>query len=133
MGATMATRESGQGLGEAKAQLDHITGLIANLDANVVDETTRENAIEAIQEHPLDIEVRSAWTALGTPLTAAEYNILLCTGGPAVRIVGTLDMADVPDSARLEHQEWFTPWTPYPITQSQEAILIRYAQQFCYA
>ena len=43
--------------------------------------------------------------------TPEEFEILLCTGGPACRIVGDLDESCQPSSARIEHQDWGTPWT----------------------
>lgn len=89
--------------------------------------TSREDAEQRIQEDPLSLEVRSGWTVLGDPLEAEEFNILLATGGPAVRIVGELDRNE-PSRAWLEVQDWFTPWTQY-IGASQD-VLLTYAQQF---
>jgi hypothetical protein len=59
-----------------------------------------------------------------------HYKILLCTGGPAVQIVGTLDGGNQPDSARLQYQDWCTEWTNYPLTDAEEETLMKYAQQF---
>lgn len=87
----------------------------------------REDAEQRIQEDPLSLEVRSGWTVLGVPLVAEEFNILLATGGPAVRIIGELDGSE-PRRARLEVQDWFTPWTEY-IGASQD-VLLTYCQQF---
>jgi hypothetical protein len=57
--------------------------------------------------------------------------ILLCTGGPAVRVFGTLDEHMQPDSARLEYQDWFTPWAPYVCpTEAESDALLTYCQQF---
>jgi hypothetical protein len=56
--------------------------------------------------------------------------ILLCWGGPAVQIVGTLDEHNQPDSAELQHQDWFTEWTPFTIRAETEAALIAYASEF---
>jgi len=36
---------------------------------------------------------------------AVNLEILLCTGGPVVRIVGDLSQHHEPDSARLEYQD----------------------------
>ena len=46
------------------------------------------------------------------------------------QIVGTLDDANAPDSAKLQYQDWFTEWTNYPLTDAEEETLIKYAQQF---
>jgi len=60
-----------------------------------------------------------------------EFNILLCTGGPAVRITGDLDLLNQPDTARLEYQDWFEPWEPlYDITAEEQQALLTYCQQF---
>jgi hypothetical protein len=90
-----------------------------------------DEARERIQEDPLSIEVRSDWTTPGEPLEASEFCILLCTGGPAARIVGDLDDSGEPYRARLEYQDWGTPWTEY-FPASQDTLLT-YARCFCFA
>lgn len=93
-------------------------------------EEQREDAERAIREDPLSVLVRSDWYEPGAALTMspdpAEYEILLCTGGPAVRIRGDLDRG-TPTSARLEHQDWFKPWTQYHCDQD---VLLAYASHF---
>jgi hypothetical protein len=68
--------------------------------------------LEAITESPLSVMVRSGWyvTSENAP-TPAEYEIILSTGGPALRIVGDLDHNAEPRNARLEYRDWGTPWT----------------------
>ena len=61
-----------------------------------------------------------------------HYKILLCWGGPAVQIVGTLDQYNQPDNAQLQHQDWFTEWTNYPLTHDDQQTLITYVQQFSF-
>lgn len=92
----------------------------------------RDQASESINEDPLSIEVRSDWHTPGDGNNdPSEYKILLCTGGPAVRIIGDLDEHGQPDSVRLEYQDWFTPWTDYTETTSEEdEALLTYAQHF---
>jgi hypothetical protein len=71
-------------------------------------------AEQRIHEDPLSVQVRSDWHTPSTERTdPAEFEILLCTGGPAVRIVGDLDQYAEPYHARIEHQDWGTPWTEY--------------------
>jgi hypothetical protein len=92
-------------------------------------------AREAIEEDPLTVEVRSAWhrpSADEHDKQSAEYNILLCWGGPAVRIIGELDEHCEPDSAQLQYQDWFTPWEDYPLTLAEEKTLIDYARVFSF-
>jgi hypothetical protein len=91
-------------------------------------------AEDAILESPLSVEVRSGWytapPAEDDADRAAEYRIMLAWGGPAARIVGTLDIHGQPESATLEVQDWGTPWTEY--TAEDPEILLRYAQFFYY-
>jgi len=90
-----------------------------------------DDALEQIQEDPLTIDVRSAWEPAGTTISPAEYQILLCTGGPAARIIGELGTYNEPVTARLEYQDWFTQWELHHA--ADEAILLKYAEQFYYS
>jgi hypothetical protein len=112
---------------QARAQLESIKDLVEALEN---DDETREEAEQAIHEDALSVEVRGGWRIPGSPSEDDEYSILLCTGGPAVRIVGELDEHKQPTSARLECQDWFTPWTPIGLTFAEEDILRRYAGCF---
>lgn len=108
-----SAREQGQ------AQFDSIREMVEAL------ETAQENArtggdetyaVESrIHESPLSVEVRSSWHSPSNRMpeynAPAEYQILLCTGGPACRIVGEFDAYRCPSSARMEVQDWGTPWT----------------------
>lgn len=68
---------------------------------------SQEDAEEAINEMPLSIEVRSAWTTLDEgKLTPAEYRIVLCTGGPHVELVGDLDSHNEPERVRVLYKDW---------------------------
>jgi hypothetical protein len=93
-----------------------------------------EAARDAILDDPLSVEVRGGWHTPGAIDACApyEYKILLCWGGPAVQIVGMLDDANEPCSARLQYQDWFTEWTDYPLTAWREELLLTYAQQFSF-
>lgn len=87
-----------------------------------------DDARERIQEDPLEIQVRSDWTNPGEELTASEFMILLCTGGPTVRIMGELDEHKQPSRAWLEYQDWGTRWTEYGPANS--GTLCEYASNF---
>jgi hypothetical protein len=91
-----------------------------------------DTAREAIMEDALSVDVRTDWHGVGAleACKPTDYKILLCWGGPAVQIVGTLDEHNQPDSARLQYQDWFTEWEDYPLTDEQEETLVKYAQQF---
>jgi hypothetical protein len=90
-------------------------------------------ARQTIEEDPLSIWVRSGWHNLGEEVENEEFEILLCTGGPAVRIVGELDSGQ-PSSARLEYQDWYEPWTEYlDMTSEEREYLLKYCQVFPFA
>lgn len=112
-------------------------------DAWVKEYHDEDAAQQAIQEDPLSVLVRSGWYTPGEALymaernslagkLAVEYEILLCTGGPAVRIRGTLDNDGQPQDARLEYQDWGTPWIEYTFHLPLRPTLLAYAQQFYY-
>lgn len=102
---------------QAEAQFDSIKEMIEALrDAQEKnDNEADEAAREAIQNDPLSVEI------------VKQYEILLCWGGPACRIVGDLDEYGVPETAHIEYQDWFTRWTEYPCS---EDILLEYAREF---
>ena len=84
---------------------------LAELEAAAGDYASREEAEQAIWDDPLCIEYRSGWNTSAEDLQAEEFCILLCTGGPAVRIVGELGNHGEPCRAWFEYQDWGTPWT----------------------
>jgi len=91
-----------------------------------------DEARQAIEEDALSVEVRSDWYSPGSSdadTRPAQFCILLCTGGPACRIMGELDEHLEPHRAWLEHQDWGTPWTQYYEPGIQEALLA-YARCF---
>jgi hypothetical protein len=98
-------------------------------DMSFEDFHDEDQARERIYEDPLEVLVRSGWSGQGAELTPEEFSILLCTGGPAVRIRGELNEYGEPSRAWLEHQDWGTPWTEYHGDHDTEA-LIAYASQF---
>jgi len=113
---------------QAQSQMESIREMVAALGAG--DDEKRERAEQAIHEDPLSVEVRSGWHKPGAALTLAkEYILLLCTGGPACRLIGELEDGE-PISARLEHQNWRTPWTPCLLSRRDEDVLLRYARCF---
>jgi len=90
-----------------------------------------EEARQTIQEDALSVQVRGAWHSPGdTDVEDDEFEILLCTGGPAVRIVGDLNSGS-PDRPRLEYQDWFTSWTELIIDNDEEREALQtYCEQF---
>ena len=120
---------------ETKAQLNSIREMVETWRSADVDndQEALDLATEAIQEDPLSVAVRSDWTPAGQRLVAEEYCILLCTGGPAVRMVGDLDSNREPFTAQLQHQDWGTPWTAFLLTKDEEQDCLTYAQVFDYS
>lgn len=101
---------------------------LAELEKAAGECESREDAEQRIQEDPLSVEIRSGWYAVGATPEPEEYCILLSTGGPAVRIIGTLGAYNEPQDARLQVQDWFTPWADY--NGANESVLLEYARQF---
>lgn len=164
------TTETDHARQQAEAQLEHIRQLmewlehanecqdydaciwsnqqVAEYDAGKFGAHDPEQAQQAIHEHPLSVEVRGGWRMLNAPEgeTPSEFRILLCTGKPAVRIIGELNEYGEPESARIEYQDWNTPWTEYSNALSiswsdgryhygidkakPQNHLLRYSQQF---
>lgn len=89
---------------------------------------TEEDARDRIMEDPLSLRIFGERT--NGEWEATDYELLLTTGGPAVRIVGELGQHNEPVTARLEVQDWFKPWTEYFGTDRD--VLLRYASQFCF-
>lgn len=123
-------KEKDNAKGQAKAQLESIKEMVAALD--VGDDAERCEAQETIQQDALCVEVRSDWHEPGgeVGISPCEYTILLCTGGPACRIIGNLTEHNEPETARIEYQDWGTPWTEYRLTSEEEATVLRYAGCF---
>lgn len=123
---------------QGQAQFDSIKEMVQALQAS--GEPCSDEAQERILEDALSVQVRSGWFIPGADLDhperkPAEYEILLCTGGPACRIIGGLDQYGQPDSARLEVQDWFQPWTAMrPVVEKgnydSEPVLLAYARCF---
>ena len=100
-------------------------------------ESGEEYAIDAagraIDEDPLEVRVRSGWYSPGAqPGKPEEFEILLSTGGPAMRIRGQLDEYGQPETFRVEVQDWFQPWQSFVGMTGKQGDLIRdyYLSQF---
>ena len=97
---------------EALAEWDNDnTEELCDLEHSAGDYESQEEAEQAIYENPLSIEYRSGWASSREEMQPEEFQILLCTGGPAVRIMGELNWDGQPDRAWFEYQDWGTPWT----------------------
>ena len=116
---------------QALPQLESIVEMIAALRVASNDEE-REAAQTRIEEDPLSVEVRGDWNAPGCEgAKPSEFMILLCTGGPAVRIRGELDRYSEPEKPRIEYQDWFTPWqTLSGLSDEENDALLEYCRVF---
>jgi hypothetical protein len=97
-----------------------------NADTDEVDQKY-EDAMQVIHESVLSVMVRDGWHQPGGDSDPEEYEILLTTGGPALRIYGHLTSDSEPHTAEMQYQDWGTRWTRYP---SPETDLLRFAQCF---
>jgi len=89
-----------------------------------------DDARERINEDPLSVQVRSDWHDPGGDSEATEFQILLCTGGPAVKIEGSLGNYGEPESAEIFYQDWFTKWEPLELTSEEQEIVLNYCRCF---
>lgn len=144
---------------QAKAQLESIRAMLDRLEharectnpdcdfdnEHLENYHNEDTAIETIQEGPLSVLVRSDWYEPSGPDSdhsggPAEFEILLCTGGPAVRIRGELDDNCQPSRAWMEYQDWGTPWTTYFVKAGETTLgtlsylqaVLAYASHFYY-
>src|SRR4051812_7967117 len=86
---------------QGQAQYESIRELVAGLnDADADDDRKRT----AILEDALSVRVRSGWYEPGKTGEAEEFEILLCTGGPAARLIGTLDQHGQPETVTMQVQ-----------------------------
>jgi hypothetical protein len=142
---------------QADAQLASIREMVGALTKAIEDNDgdALEEAERAILEDALSVEVRTGWmsaneyfqavSATGLsqerlskadlePFKPAEFRILLCTGGPAVQIIGELSEHGEPEASKiqLQGQDWFQPWQNAVISDEDREALARYAQCFCF-
>lgn len=127
---------------QAKLQVEGICGMMKALkiaqekgggngyeaiyEGDIVDEEGME---EIIQQNALSVRIRSDWQVPGYLLTPTKFEILLCTGGPAVRIIGDLGEYNEPESPQVQYQDWFTPWMDYrDITDRQAKLILEYCR-----
>jgi hypothetical protein len=111
---------------QAQAQLNEIQRLSDLLDADPDNDELQDE----LRACALSQEVRSGWQCPGTALEPAQFCLLLCTGGPAVRVIGDLDEAGDPCSATLQRQDWFTPWLDVTLTDAEAELVLWFAQSF---
>lgn len=107
---------------------NHMRGVLNELEAEAGECADQDEAREIVQNDPLSIEVRSGWTSHGDTMTAEEFRIVLCTGGPHVEIRGEFDVHGQPYRAWMMYQDWGTPLTQY--FDIEGSTLLAYCQEF---
>ena len=108
---------------------DELRDTLEELEEAAGEYASQDDAMQAMIENPLDISFRSGWTSSREDMQPEEFQILLCTGGPAVRIIGDLDEYGQPCRAWIEYQDWGTPWT---MLFDGQADALEYAQHVIY-
>lgn len=85
------------------------SGLREQLDALDFDERTDE-ARDELMNSVLSVErlTRNYHDEIDT------WEILICTGGPAARILVTTDWQGRPEMSEWQYQDWFEPWYAPP-------------------
>jgi hypothetical protein len=116
----------------ARGWVAHIEDLLDDLDkAEQADKFPAvDTARQRIEESVLSVQVRDGWRNPGERDRhegPEEYELLLSTGGPALHIIGKLDEHNQPDTAEMQMQDWFQPWTAFPV---DEKTLLRFARVF---
>lgn len=79
---------------------------LTELEEAAGDCESEDDARQRIEEDALSVEIRSDWCAPGEEMTAGEFRILLCTGGPHVELVGDLDDNLQPSRVRVIYKDW---------------------------
>jgi hypothetical protein len=103
---------------------------LAELEKEAGDCEDRDDAEQRIQEDPLSLQFRSGWCSSKADMEPEEFELLLSTGGPAVRILGELSGGEA-TRAILQVQDWGTPWTDYYEPGIGE-VLMTYCGVFCF-
>lgn len=96
-----------------------------------------DEAREQIMDDPLEITYRTGWLNHGEVCDGIDKGnieeccILLCTGGPAVRILCDVDHRGTLRRPIVQYQDWGTPWTELlSITSEQHSALETYISNF---
>jgi len=116
---------------EWKSEFPEEASELAELEAAAGDCQDEDDARQRIDEDPLSLEFRSGWVSSKDDMEPEEYCLLLSTGGPATRIIGDIDNGEA-TSARLQVQDWGTPWTEHVVTGEDHRALMAYVQCFCF-
>jgi hypothetical protein len=119
-------------IGGAQAECSDCGALVDD-DGNAIDELDSDRIREELTEMPLSVQVRGDWYTPGeAPGAPTTFELLMGTGGPAVRICGDLDDCGQPTRAYLQGQDWGTPWFDVFPGQGSGDVLLEFAGTFYY-
>lgn len=94
-------------------------------------ETVAESIEESAREEAISVEVRSAWQSLsGDALEAAEWRIMLTTGGPELVLSGHLNRYNEPAAPELRCRDWFTQYETVRTDSAEDEALSWFAGLF---
>ena len=121
-------------IANAKGWLEEIVQMVEALEACTIGTEEWEAAHDAITQAPLSVMVRDGWR---DPVSGTlsedgpeEFEILLSTGGPALRLYGQLGPYGQVNEPVLEYQDWATPWTEYVPARKHWPALETFCNQF---
>jgi len=128
----MEPQEKDHAVENAQGHLQSIRELVAKYNASVTNQGGADYKTDAIDEefheYPLSVQVREPWHNPGeTGARPAEFEVLLTTGGPGLRIIGDLNEYGQPTSVALQIQDWGIPWTSMNLLRDDEATLLEFA------
>ena len=110
---------------------------IDNDDETFVDEDPQDVIDKIMHEERevFDPETDSHYS-LTQPLSVdevREFSVVICTGGPAVKIVAKY-WTDSSEAfyVALQHQDWFEGWADYDLNSKQQALVEEYVRHFVY-
>lgn len=99
---------------------------LAEIEEAAGENTSEEQAREAIEGDALSVEVRSGWSSSKDEFAAEEFRIVLCTGGPHVELHGELDRG-TPSRVRVLYRDWGTSGELFDFDRD---AVIEYCRQF---
>ena len=128
----MAEIKEVPGAGTYQNIVEIMDAMVLAMARSATEPNATSDIMDQIMEMPLSVSVRSGWQTPGVnDQSPEEYELLLGTGGPAVRVYGRLDQHGRPRSAELQGQDWFTPWKRTTVDQDEE-VLLQFAGYFYY-
>ena len=103
-------------------QASEILSLMEEAQDPETSDERREEIETEVQEWPLSVDVRcTIWRSPGTvDWEPNEFQILLGTGGPALRIIGEFGAYGEPCNPLIQVQDWFRPWTTCDTTDAHD-------------